>query len=55
MRVRILFIVTGFWFTLIWTFRWNVPPQFDLREVVLVEGEVSNYFGFILDPFLQLL
>jgi len=44
MRVRFLCIIAGFWFILIWAFRWNLP-HLDLREVVLVVSEVSNYFS----------
>jgi hypothetical protein len=33
MRLRFLRIFEGFWFTLIWKFRWNVPVHLDLREV----------------------
>jgi len=54
MRIGILCIITEFWFTILWTFRWNVPPQLNLSEIVLVEVKVNNYFSFILDPFFQI-
>ena len=54
MRIGILCIITEFWFTILWTFRWNVPPQLNLSEIVLVEVKVNNYFSFILDPFFHI-
>jgi hypothetical protein len=53
-QITVFSVMTVFWFTFMWTFGRMVPPHFDLMNWVQVEGEVSNFFRSILDPFLQL-
>jgi hypothetical protein len=53
-KFTVFCVITVFWFTFTWTFGGICLAIYIRGKWIIVEGEISNYFSFILDPFIQL-